>query len=309
MDWARWGCSPKPGAMRKSLPTSRRGAIRAFTLIELLVVIAIIGVLMGIIVPVAAKAKSSAQSLKSLSNLRQIGIAFTMYGDDYNRFPTADTEPDPWRRARWAFGGVNVNADDNDSDLVNTYSVDERPLNEYLDLESNTSTLAEVFHSPADDGLYYSMFPNRSVWDDLGRQSRVYEGDESCFLTMGTSYFANEWMYCVPGSTVGFHSQGGPGGAYTNRLGPRNVTADPWRFVLAGGAGQMDAGRYSEEELEEMMIYEGFWYGQRTGHLAFLDGSARAEEMTEGADTSSYTFYVDPRRHRDENAWRRAYGR
>lgn len=295
--------------MREHTPTTRRGTSRAFTLIELLVVIAIIGVLMGIIVPVAAKAKGSAQSLKSISNLRQIGLAFTMYGDDFNRFPSADTEPEAWRRARWAFGGVNVHAKNNDSDVVNSYTTDVRPLNEYLGLDNSTSTLAEVYHSPADDGLYYSSFPNRSVWDDLGRESTVYEGDESCFLTMGTSYFANEWMYCVPGSNVGFHSQGGPGGAYTNKLGPRNVTADAWRFVLAGGAGQMDAGRYSEEELKEKMIYEGFWYGNRVGHLAFLDGSVRAEEMTEGADTSSYTFYVNPRRHRDENAWRRADGR
>lgn len=284
----------------------RRGG---FTLIELLVVIAIIAVLMGLILPAAAKAKSSAQSMKSLSNLRQLGLAFTMYGDDFNRFPNADTEPEAWRRARWAFGGVNVHERDGDSDLVDTYTTDERPLNEYLGLEASTSTLSEVYHSPADDGLYYSSAPNRPVWDDLGRQSGVYEGDESCFLTMGTSYFANEWMYCQPGSVVGFHSTGGPGGAFTNRLGPRNVSADPWRFVLAGGAGQMDAGRYTEEELQSQMIYEGFWYGEREGHLAFLDGSARSEEMTGGADTANYTFYVDPRRHRADNAWRRAYGR
>ena len=66
--------------MNETTSTSnlRRGRSRgrAFTLIELLVVIAIIGVLMGIIVPVAAKAKTSAQSLKSLSNLRQIGLGF-----------------------------------------------------------------------------------------------------------------------------------------------------------------------------------------------------------------------------------------
>jgi len=295
--------------MNETSPPSHRGAQRAFTLIELLVVVAIIGVLMGIIAPVAAKARSSAQSLKSLSNLRQIGMAFTMYGDDYKRFPTADSGPDAWQRARWAFGGVNVTSESGDSVLDDVYTIAERPLNEYLGHDNNAQSLAEIYHSPADNGLFYSAFPNRAVWDDLGRLSSEYTGDESTFLTMGTSYFANEWMYCIPGSTVGFHDQGGPGGAYTNRLGPRNVMADPWRFVLAGGAGQMDAGRYSDEELKNALIPQGFWYGPRVGHLAFLDGSVRAEKMTEGANTSDYTFYVNPRRHRSDNAWRRANGR
>lgn len=295
--------------MNETNPPASRGADRAFTLIELLVVVAIIGVLMGIIAPVAAKARSSAQSLKSLSNLRQIGVGFTMYGDDFNRFPSADKGPDAWQRARWAFGGVNVTSESGDSVLDDRYTIAERPLNEYLGHENTTSTLAEIYHSPSDDGLYYSSRPDRPVWDDLGRLSNAYEGDESAFLTMGTSYFANEWMYCIPGSTVGFHDQGGPGGAFTTRLGPRNVMADPWRFVLAGGAGQMDAGRYNNEELQNLLIPEGFWYGPRIGHLAFLDGSARAEEMTEGADTSEYTFYVNPKKHKDPNAWRRANGR
>ncbi len=293
--------------MNETNPPRRPGAIRAFTLIELLVVIAIIGVLMGIIVPVAAKAKTSAQSMKSLSNLRQIGLGFTMYTDDYKYFPSADTRPERWRRARWAFGGINVQQAG--SDQADPYIAMDRPLNPYLGLEEQTSSLSEIYHSPADDGLYYSAFPNRTVWDDLGLNSNSGNAYQSTFLTMGTSYFANEWMWCKPGSIVGFHSEGGPGGAYTTRLGPRSVTADPWRFVLAGGAGQMDAGRYTDQELEGALVPQGFWYGPRTGHLAFLDGSVRSEAMTGGADTSQYTFYVDPRKHKDPLAWRRADGK
>ncbi|HED54780.1 MAG TPA: prepilin-type N-terminal cleavage/methylation domain-containing protein [Phycisphaerales bacterium] len=286
----------------------QRGARGAFTLIELLVVIAIIGLLMGLIVPAAAKARTSAQAVTSLSNLRQIGIAFSMYGDDYKAFPAADTKPDPWRRARWAFGGVDFHADDS-SQLADVYAPEDRPLNSYLGLDDRTTSRADIYESPGDDGLFYSAFPNRSVWSSFGATSGSIDPGQSVYDTFGTSYFANEWMWCIPGSIVGFHSQGGPGGAYTTRLGPRNVVADPFRFVLAGGAGQMDAGRYDDEELADALIPQGFWYGHRKGQLAFLDGSVRTETMTGGATTTKYTFYVDPRKHKDPNAWRRADGK
>lgn len=65
----------------RSNRSSRRNA---FTLIELLVVIAIIGVIASILFPVFAQARERARRTACASNLKQLGLAYLQYAQDYD---------------------------------------------------------------------------------------------------------------------------------------------------------------------------------------------------------------------------------
>ncbi|MGN6554353.1 MAG: cysteine-rich CWC family protein [Verrucomicrobiota bacterium] len=54
----------------------------AFTLIELLVVVAIIGILASMLLPALARSRTSAQRIRCVGNLRQLGIATQLYWSD-----------------------------------------------------------------------------------------------------------------------------------------------------------------------------------------------------------------------------------
>jgi len=80
-----------------------RRSLHGFTLVELLVVISIVVLLIAILLPALSTARGLAQSVVCKSNLRQFGVAFSMYATDSNGFlPQSGTESQNgaygWRR-------------------------------------------------------------------------------------------------------------------------------------------------------------------------------------------------------------------
>jgi prepilin-type N-terminal cleavage/methylation domain-containing protein/prepilin-type processing-associated H-X9-DG protein len=120
-----------------------RSALGGFTLIELLVVIAIIAILASMLLPSLSKAKTKAQGIQCLSNLKQLQLAHLLYSDEHNGTLVPNLEPGD-AVGSWVKGWLDFTSSPDNTNIL--YLTD--PQHAKMAPYSNRS--AGIYKCPAD---------------------------------------------------------------------------------------------------------------------------------------------------------------
>ena len=237
----------------------------AFTLIELLVVIAIIAILAAILFPVFARARENARRTSCQSNLKQIGLSFLQYSQDYDETMVMGKQQN-WVYANGSAGEVAWDT----------------PLSPYLVKASTTSYgngENQMLRCPS-DGIApktstrtkrsYAIplssvggdtawpqevtLPGNSSGTSLGRKLSQFPAPSETFMLVESPNAENE-----VGTANGYRVAGinNPGGSTTNY----------WQFQLGQGAA---AGNSLYTNGKQGEHFDGFNYLYVDGHVKFL---------------------------------------
>lgn len=227
----------------------------AFTLIEMLVTIAIVGVLLSLSLMGLSAAIGQARILRCGTNLKNIGLAWTLYLEN-NR----GLFPKYGQHVWWYYGGHDPCVYD-----FMKLGLDHRPLNPYVNLRLRGEKDAEVFRCPQDRPIYRTDESQKGV--TAGYSTYAYFGN--CYiLNPRVLFLDNPQTKAVE----------------MDRFGVANIEVDHASFVLTGdcqwyytiNGGPWDAAFHGSVD---------------KANLLFMDGHVSYTQLTAGQDTTSaYTF-------------------
>jgi prepilin-type N-terminal cleavage/methylation domain-containing protein/prepilin-type processing-associated H-X9-DG protein len=103
------GAPRKESGVRPASRSGKHAGRKAFTLIELLVVIAIIAILAALLLPALAKARTKAQGIGCMNNLRQMMLGWRLYADDWSDLLLASLDVGA-PRVLWVAGSLDYSS-------------------------------------------------------------------------------------------------------------------------------------------------------------------------------------------------------
>jgi prepilin-type N-terminal cleavage/methylation domain-containing protein len=137
---------------------------KGFTLMELLVVIAIIGVLAGLIFPVAASAKKRAKQTQCMNNMYQIFTAVKQFQLDEHRYPEFIAGPVQWKKPdgtyNYSGNGTIVPLTENTGMVGGTNGGNGRAVSLYPEYITTLNTLKCPFQDLGGERVLYSVGPD-----------------------------------------------------------------------------------------------------------------------------------------------------
>lgn len=156
----------------------KRGATggRGFTLAELLVVIAIIAMLLAILLPSLGRARKNALRVKCASNLRQLGVGFLVYADDYNGRVMPLSRRDSWPPVYWWGMDTPAGVDHtqgflagylpNDLGAESVYECPRQSVGTYV----NQGAAKAITSTYGYNGYYLSPSQTPGWWSEIGQR-------------------------------------------------------------------------------------------------------------------------------------------
>jgi competence protein ComGC len=188
--------------------------LAAFTLVELLTVITITAVLAAILFPVIYKVRESGKSASCISNMRQLGLAVTMYIDDNdNRFPSAA----PWGAPSYwkTFNQFTI------AEALQPYA------SARVQRDGDKYSSCGVFACPSDTGLparygrICGVQSGQAVWKSSGCSYEYYSTNQDDWIRYSTDPPQVPWTALAPEVEIDGKIQriGAPASAITDLSG------------------------------------------------------------------------------------------